>query len=123
VEAQYDVKLDVLSLAQISPAKGREVAVLGSNHPSYIWYASDPDNYDGNMKKADAIGLSVMQQDITAACWQARMGASPTRDPQATLKSCRTDWTNDRKQVCVRFYEKIRDESPEKAEATCVSSN
>ncbi|EDO29365.1 predicted protein, partial [Nematostella vectensis] len=36
VKQQYGVSLDVLGLAQISPAAGQQVAVLGANHPSYI---------------------------------------------------------------------------------------
>ena len=43
IKQQYGQTVAVLGLAQISPAAGKTVSVLGSNHPSYIWYAADPE--------------------------------------------------------------------------------
>jgi hypothetical protein len=79
IKQQYGPTVNVLGLVSISPSDGVKVPVLGSNHPSYIWYAADPESYTGKdaQAKADAAGLKVMGQDLSAACWQAAMG-SPT---------------------------------------------
>lgn len=123
VHQQYGVTLGVLGLGQITPEAGRTVAVLGSNHPSYIWYAADPENYDGDQQKADQAGLKVMGQDITAACWQADMGRNPGADAEATLSSCTQKWqVNDQLQTCELFYTSIRELTPAQAQAKCTAT-
>ena len=109
----------VLTLTRITPAPGQTVPVLGTNHPSYIWYASDPKQYGGDQAKADAAGLVVMQQDVTAACWQAKMGARPEGNAQAVLDDCTTHWKDQQKDVCVAFYVSVRKITPEDAKKTC----
>ncbi|QKE62738.1 hypothetical protein HNE05_04980 [Aquipseudomonas campi] len=124
VKAQYGVTLGVLDLGQISPAPGQTVPVLGSNHPSYIWYAADPENYNGDEQKADAEGLEVMGQDISAACWQADMGLKPDSDPSQTLSACTQKWQVTQKvQTCELFYTSIRNLTPEQAQAKCTTSD
>lgn len=123
VKQQYGVSLGVLGLGQIAPAAGRTVAVLGSNHPSYIWYAADPENYAGDQQKADQVGLKVMGQDISAACWQANMGQNPAADAGATLSSCMQKWqVSDKLQTCELFYTSIRSLTPAQAQAKCAAS-
>lgn len=120
IKQQYGVSLNVLGLGQIKPVEGKSVAVLGSNHPSYIWYAADPENNDDNEEKADQAGLKVMGQDITAACWQAGMGSDPGADPQKTLDACTQKWqVTDKVQTCELFYTSIRNLTPEQAAAKC----
>ena len=46
--------------------KATGVAVLGANHPSYIWYAADPQNYGGDQAKADTAGLKATTSDKRA---------------------------------------------------------
>lgn len=122
VNKEYGTNIGVLGLDEISPAPGQNVAVLGSNHPSYIWYAADPDNYGGNQAKADAAGLKVMGQDISAACWQAGMGQNPAADPQQTLSACTQKWqVTDKVQTCELFYTSIRNLTPPQAEAKCTT--
>lgn len=67
----------MLGLVSISPQPGAQVPVLGANHPSAIWYAADKDSHGGDQDAADAAGLKMMGQDLTAACWQAGMGRYP----------------------------------------------
>ena len=123
VHQQYGVTLGVLGLGQITPEAGRSVAVLGSNHPSYIWYAADPENYGGDQQKADEVGLKVMGQDITAACWQADMGRNPGADAAATLNSCTQKWQiSDQLQTCELFYTSIRGLTPAQAQAKCTTT-
>ena len=55
IKQQYGATVNVLGLATISPSEGMKVPVLGSNHPSYIWYAADPASYDGNEQKARSV--------------------------------------------------------------------
>src|SRR5690606_30583019 len=109
VNSQYGANIGVLGLDAIRPAPGQVVPVLGANHPSYIWYAADPDNSGGDQQKADAEGLRVMGQDISAACWQAGMGRNPGADPQQTLNACTQKWqATDKLQTCELFYTSIR---------------
>ena len=97
--------------------------MLGANHPSYIWYAADPQNYGGDQAKADAAGLKVMGQDISAACWQAGMGQNPGTDPQQALDACTQKWqVTDKVQTCELFYTSIRNLTPPQAQAKCTSS-
>jgi hypothetical protein len=125
IKQQYGVTVDVLGLAMISPKKGLNVPVLGSNHPSYIWYAANPDSYTGDdaQAKADAAGLTVMGQDLSAACWQAGMGSTPGSDPAAQLKSCTQTWqVTQKEKTCELFYTSIRNLPPEQAVAKCATT-
>lgn len=123
IKQQYGPTVNVLGLAQISPSAGLKVPVLGSNHPSYIWYAADPENYDGDEAKADAAGLKVMGQDLSAACWQAGMGSKPGSDPTVQLKSCTQNWqVTNKEQTCALFYTSIRKLTPEQAQAKCATT-
>ncbi len=123
VNKTYDANIGVLGLDTISPAPGQNVAVLGANHPSYIWYAADQQNYGGDQAKADAAGLKAMGQDISAACWQAGMGQNPGTDPQQALDACTQKWqVTDKVQTCELFYTSIRNLTPPQAQAKCTSS-
>ncbi|MFJ2366945.1 hypothetical protein ACIPIN_25180 [Pseudomonas sp. NPDC087697] len=120
VKEQYGQTVAVLGLAQIIPTPGVKVPVLGSNHPSYIWYAADPASYDGDQAKADAAGLKVMGQDLSAACWQAGMGSKPSSDPSTQLNTCTQTWqVTQKEKTCELFYTSIRNLTPEQAAAKC----
>lgn len=125
LKQQYGATVNVLGLASISPSAGVNVPVLGSNHPSYIWYAADPESYTGDdaQAKADAAGLKVMGQDLSAACWQAGMGSKPGTDPKTLLDSCTQTWQVTQKvKTCELFYTSIRNMSPEQATAKCATA-
>lgn len=123
IKQQYGATVSVLGLAEISPTKKVTVPVLGSNHPSYIWYAADPASYDGDQAKADAAGLIVMGQDLSAACWQAGMGSKPGSDPNVQLKSCMQTWqVTQKEQTCVLFYTSIRNLTAAQAQAKCSTT-
>lgn len=124
IKQQYGVTVNVLGLATISPGDGVKVPVLGSNHPSYIWYAADPASYTGPdaQAKADAAGLTVMGQDLSAACWQAGMGSQPGSDPSALLTSCTQTWqVTQKEKTCELFYTSIRNLTPADAAAKCAT--
>ncbi|WP_460144634.1 hypothetical protein [Pseudomonas sp. S2_A02] len=125
IKQQYGQTVDILGLATISPSEGVKVPVLGSNHPSYIWYAADPEAYSGSdaQAKADAAGLKVMGQDLSAACWQAGMGSKPGTDPTVQLKSCTQTWqVTQKEKTCELFYTSIRNLTPEQAVAKCATT-
>lgn len=123
IKQQYGASVGVLGLGQISPTPGVNVPVLGSNHPSYIWYAADPANYDNDQAKADAAGLKVMGQDLSAACWQAGMGGTPGSDPSAQLQRCTQTWqVTDKAKTCELFYTSVRDLTPPQAQAKCATA-
>jgi hypothetical protein len=121
IAQQYGPKLDVLGLVSISPETGAaQVPVLGANHPSAIWYAADPANNGGDQDKADAAGLKMMGQDLSAACWQAGMGRNPQADAKLTLQACTGKWqVTQKKQTCELFYRSIRKMTPDQAAAKC----
>ncbi|WPN58956.1 hypothetical protein [Pseudomonas sp. P9_31] len=125
IKQQYGQTVDVLGLATIIPSKGVAVPVLGSNHPSYIWYAADPEAYNGDdaQAKADAAGLKVMGQDLSAACWQAGMGSKPGSNPADQLKRCTQTWqVTQKEKTCELFYISIRNLTPEQAVAKCATA-
>ena len=123
IKQQYGPTVGVLGLATISPSTGVNVPVLGSNHPSYIWYAVDPASYNGDEAKADAAGLKVMGQDLSAACWQAGMGSKPGTDPKTLLNSCTQTWQVTQKvKTCELFYTSIRNLTPAQAVAKCSTT-
>jgi hypothetical protein len=124
IKQQYGATVNVLGLATISPSEGVNVPVLGSNHPSYIWYAADPETYTGEdaQAKADAAGLKVMGQDLSAACWQAGMGSKPGTNPQVQLKSCTQTWqVTQKEKTCELFYTSIRNLTPDQAATKCAT--
>ena len=120
VQQQYGPEVKVLGLVNISPVPGQRVPVLGSNHPSAIWYAADPKNNDNDPDKADAAGLRMMGQDLSAACWQAGMGRNPKADAQKTLGACTQKWqVTQKKQTCELFFRTVRKMTPVQAHAKC----
>jgi hypothetical protein len=124
IKTHYGKSLEILGLIQISPDPGAEVPVLGANHPSYIWYAADPAAYGGDVAKADAVGLQVMGQDLSAACWQAAMGSKAANDPRAQLNTCTQTWqVTQKEKTCELFYTSIRHLAPERAVAQCSAMN
>ncbi|NUU37013.1 hypothetical protein [Pseudomonas sp. C2B4] len=125
IKQQYGPTVNVLSLVNISPSDGVKVPVLGSNHPSYIWYVADPASYTGKdaQAKADTAGLKVMGQDLSVACWQAAMGRDPESNPDIELKSCTQTWQVAQKEkTCELFYTSIRNLKTAQAVAKCASA-
>jgi hypothetical protein len=120
IKSQYGQTVAVLGLATITPTAGQNVSVLGSNHPSYIWYAADPAQYGGDQAKADAAGLKVMGQDLTAACWQAGMGQNPGGNPSTMLSACVQNWqVTNKVKTCQLFFTSVRKMTPDQAAAKC----
>jgi hypothetical protein len=120
IQQQYGPQVDVLGLVSISPQAGAQVPVLGANHPSAIWYAANKDSHGGNQDEADAAGLKMMGQDLTAACWQAGMGRNQQADPKLTLNACSNKWqVAQKKQTCELFFRTVRKYTPEQAAAKC----
>lgn len=120
IQQQYGPQVGVLGLVSISPQDGAKVPVLGANHPSAIWYAANKDSHGGNQDAADAAGLKMMGQDLTAACWQAGMGRNPQAEPKMTLDACSNKWqVTQKKQTCELFFRTVRNYTPEQAAAKC----
>ena len=125
IKQQYGPTVNVLGLVSINPTGALKVPVLGANHPSYIWYAADPDSYTGKdaQAQADAAGLKVMGQDLAASCWQATMGREPDSNPDIELRTCTQTWqVAQAEKTCQLFYTSIRDLTPAQAAAKCASA-
>ncbi|MND85706.1 hypothetical protein D3C80_776420 [compost metagenome] len=124
VRQQYGPTLKVLGLAAINTGPGQKVDVLGANHPSYIWYAADKANHKGNLQKADQVGLKIMGQDLSAACWQAGMGRDHRADAKATLAACTHKWqVAQTKQTCELFYNSVRNLTAPQATSKCATGS
>lgn len=124
LQQQYGVTVPVLGLASLDMGTGKSVAVLGSNHPSYIWYAAGLASNGGDQHKADVAGLKVMGQDLSAACWQAGMGKTPGTDAQAMLSQCTQQWqVTNKAQTCELFYTSIRLLTADQAKTKCTASD
>ncbi|MGJ7550766.1 hypothetical protein [Pseudomonas alloputida] len=120
IQQQYGPQVNVLGLVSISSQAGAQVPVLGANHPSAIWYAANKDSHGGDQDAADAAGLKMMGQDLTAACWQAGMGRNSGAEPKMTLEACSTKWqVTQKKQTCELFFRTVRNYTPEQAAAKC----
>jgi hypothetical protein len=120
---QYKLtSIDVLELKNLQLTVDYMVPTLGSNHPSRIWYASDPRNYNGSEEKANAVGLNIMNEDLIVSCWQATMGAQPWSNPAAALDKCKKKWPGNSTLACELFYTSIRQLKQEEAQIKCAVS-
>jgi hypothetical protein len=112
-------ELAVDQVAMLTLPSGTVVPVIGANHPSQIFYTAwnDTDPKTENFAK----GMSVMTQDLIAACWQAGMGAAPSADPQKMVSDCTAQWKAKPEQVCMLLETTIYDKSVEVAKPICAT--
>ena len=87
--------------------------ILGANHPSYIWYAKD---------NGRAAAMKVMQQDLVSACWQARMGQSPSSDGSTVLGKCNSYWAEKPMEVCINMEIQAYNKTEQQAEEICENN-
>jgi hypothetical protein len=118
----FNVTLGILDVKQLSLPGGRTASVMGTNHPSYFFYAANmyttgPDKDEKNF----ALGMEVMKQDIVAACWQAEMGKAPASDPVNMKSTCTARWTGKDQQLCVLVEMQAYRKSEEEAKQFCAS--
>lgn len=110
VQQQYGVSLKVLDIATLDLGYGSQAAVIGANHPSFIWYAKEQ-GYD--------TAEQVMYQDLIAACWQAALGSNPDADAARVKQSCTDSWHARPAEVCVLTWMQAYDKSEEEARTLC----
>jgi hypothetical protein len=95
IQKNYDLRLDVHSVASIEVADGIKVPVLGSNHPSFIFNADD--KYQDNPRtpvNERLVGLMlVLWEDLVTAYWQVHMAKTPTADAAHVLENGRKEWS------------------------------
>jgi hypothetical protein len=118
----FNLTLGVLDVKKVSLPDGRISPVMGTNHPSYFFYAANkytngPDKDEKNF----ALGMEVMKQDIVAACWQVEMGKAPSFDPVEMKEKCVSRWTGKDKSLCVLVEMQAYKKSEEDAKAACDS--
>ena len=95
LKAVYNVDLAPLQLGVVTLASGLKVQTLAANHPSAIWHVKEkPQNVQL------ALAMAMMQQDITAACWQVKMGMDANAGPEPTLSLCKQAWSGRDKELC-----------------------
>lgn len=108
---QYNLQsFGVNSVATIEIVPGVSAPVIGANHPSYIWYAT---------QTSRAHTFDVMEQDLISACWQKSMGVTPQPNPNTVMSSCTSDWTNDPVGVCTAMEVQAYARSEEEATLIC----
>jgi hypothetical protein len=117
--------LAVDSATYITVAGGRKTPVLGANHPSYIWHFTNA-RTDTSWAARDTAALraaNTMLQDLTAACWQARVSANRNADIRATAYSCREYWQKRPAMACIYRWEQLFNMTRQQAGAACARSS
>ena len=99
----------VNSVGEIEVLPGVNAAVVGANHPSYIWYAT---------QTSRAHTFEVMEQDLITACWQRSMGNTPTQDANSVMGSCSITWESQPQEVCIAM--EVQAYARSEAEATGI---
>jgi len=116
LKAVYNVDLQPLQLGEVTLLSGMKVPTLAANHPSFIWHVKDPNTpQDEQLSRA----IAIMRQDLTAACWQVKMGMSPSAAPEPTLSLCRQTWSGRDKELCELSYMQVFDLSENEAQRKC----
>ena len=112
-------ELNVDEVAMLTLPSGIVVPVIGANHPSQIFYTAwnDTDPKTENVEK----GMSVMTQDLIAACWQAGMGQAPASDAQKMVSDCTTQWQAKTEQVCMLLETTIYNKTVDVAKPICAA--
>lgn len=118
----FDLTLGILDVRPLALPDGRTVPVMGSNHPSYFFYAankytSGPDKEEKNF----ALGLEVMKEDLVAACWQAEMGKCPASEPAEMKAKCIARWEGKDKRLCVLVEMQAYGKTEEESKQICDS--
>jgi hypothetical protein len=90
----WNLAINVGDVGSIGLKSGANCPVMGSNHPSFFYYAVHSQTGADAAAKNLAAGLAVMKQDIVAAAWQAAMGADAAADPEGTLAACAKKWAD-----------------------------
>lgn len=112
VKNSFGVDLAPGVLGKIKLKSGQEVAVMGSNHPSYIWYA-----YPNEAKFSEA--MVAMETDLIVGCWQYRLGKDRNLDPYDLHKECSNAWKARKFDTCVLLQQQAKRLSPSSAEEKC----
>src|SRR5262249_5126748 len=73
----------------------RKAPILEANHPSYIFFYQRDVKDDPRTPENErtAALLQIMQQDLIAAGWQARMAKNTNSRPEGALQASETYWT------------------------------
>jgi hypothetical protein len=112
LRASYDDSIHperVLELVAVTLASGLKVPALTANHPSYIWNQVRAERDDPNTPQNEqlALAMKIMREDVIAACWEVRMGTTPTGSPQDTLSACTNEWSERDRELCELSYAQI----------------
>ena len=101
---------------------GAEISVFAANHPSYFWnaIAYDP-NHPEDVDTRHQIGMTVMLDDLIAACWQAMMAKDPDLDPVNVQRAAYNIWVgaDRRQQICELTWIQGFGWTPEDALRSC----
>jgi hypothetical protein len=119
----YQLDLKVLGTARLQVAPGLAVAILGANHPSFIYNAVKEQPSTGAPASTPLErGMRIMQQDLIAAGWQVRMGADPAADPVATLAALTAHWGDPAQQrrICELTQQQAFNKTPAEAQTLCA---
>ena len=116
----FKISLNILEVNELTLTDGRKVAIMGSNHPSYFFYAAN--KYTTGINKEElnfALGLELMKQDIVAACWQTEMGKNSGFDPRIVKENCTTRWRNRDRELCTLVEVQAYKKTETAAETRC----
>lgn len=115
IDSLYGIHLTVDSAVHVEVLETHRTPMIGANHPSYIMF------FDTATTPYSTLD-SVMIQDVTAACWQARLSADWNLPPQETADACREDWSDRPFDICVMIRNQVYHQRIPEAEAWCRSN-
>ncbi len=110
VRSYFDIEDFGVNSFDTVTVDGVSAPILGANHPSYIWYAK---------QQGRAAAMTVMQEDLISACWQAKMGATPSLNGAGTLANCSTYWQERPMTVCINMEIQAFDQTEDEAKKSC----
>jgi hypothetical protein len=119
LKATHNVDLAPLKLGVVTLASGMKVQTLAANHPSFIWHVKDDPSTPQNKQLAQA--MTIMRQDLTAACWQVKMGMDTTAGPEPTLSLCTETWSGQDSRICELSYVQVFDKTADEAKRLCTN--
>ena len=115
VNALFKTDLKEGDAARVTLPNGVKIPLFVTEHPSAIYYEARYPDKSENFKG----GMTAMNQNLTAACWQVTMAGHPAQDPVTVGQSCKAYWASQFLPVCELLETSIYNKKPADAARIC----